>query len=186
MLELLGISWLEAGAVALATIGMYLALVVLVRVLGQRMLSGMSSYDLAAVIAFGGIIARAALGESPRLGGGIVAIVTLVLLQALSGVIRRSTFGARLVVNRPVLLMAGPRVLERNMGRCHVSHPELNSRLRLAGVSHPDQVGAVVFEPSGALSVIRSGQSIDEGVFDGVIGAEELGRPGQADRSGSI
>ncbi|MGO2110709.1 MAG: DUF421 domain-containing protein [Pseudoclavibacter sp.] len=176
MLELLGISWLEAGAVAIATVGMYVGLVLLVRVLGQRMLSGMSSYDLAAVIAFGGIIARSALGESPRLGGGIVAIVTLVLLQALSGVIRRSALGAQLLVNRPVLLMAGARVIEKHMNRCHVSYPELYSRLRLAGVSDLDQVGAVVFEPSGSMSVVRAGQHLDEDLFSGVIGVEELRR----------
>ncbi|WP_156760851.1 DUF421 domain-containing protein [Microbacterium karelineae] len=174
MAELLGITWLEAAAVALATVGMYLALVLLVRVLGQRMLSGMSSYDLAAVIAFGGIVARAALGEAPVLGGGIVALITLVALQALSGVVRRTRFGSRLVVNRPVLLMAGPEIIERHMRRCHVSTAELHSRLRQAGVSHPDQVGAVVFEPSGALSVVRAGQPIDPRVFDEVIGADLL------------
>lgn len=174
MAELLGVTWLEAGAVALATVGMYVALVLLVRVLGQRMLSGMSSYDLAAVIAFGGIIARAALGESPRLAGGVVALVTLVALQALSGVVRKTRFGARLVVNRPVLIMAGNEVLEKSMNRCHVSFPELHSRLRLAGVSHPDQVAAVVFEPSGALSVIRHGQPIDREMFRDVVGVEHL------------
>lgn len=174
MAELLGITWFEGAAVALATVGMYVVLVVLVRVLGQRMLSGMSSYDLAAVIAFGGIIARAALGESPRLGGGIVALVTLVALQALSGVIRRSPFGARLVVNRPVLIMAGPEVIAKNMSRCHVTYPELYSRLRQSGVSHPDQVGAVVFEPSGMLSVVRAGQPVDPDLFGDVVGAERL------------
>lgn len=174
MTELLGITWLEAGAVALATIGMYIALIVLVRLLGQRMLSGMSSYDLAAVIAFGGIIARAALGDSPRLGGGVVALVTLVGLQAVSGLLRRTRFGSALIVNRPVLLMAGPEVIEPHMRRCHVTHLELDSRLRLAGVSHPSQVGAVVFEPSGALSVIRAGQPISPEVFESVIGVEHL------------
>lgn len=174
MSELLGITWLEAGAVALATIGMYIALILLVRLCGQRMLSSMSSYDLAAVIAFGGIIARAALGESPRLGGGIVALVTLVGLQATSGLLRRTRFGAALIVNRPMLLMAGPQIIEKHMRRCDVSHGELDSRLRQAGISHPSQVAAVVFEPSGALSVIRAGQPISLEIFDSVVGVEYL------------
>lgn len=174
MRELLGITWLEAGAVALATIGMYIALIVLVRLLGQRMLSGMSSYDLAAVIAFGGIIARAALGDAPRLGGGVVALVTLVGLQAISGMLRRTRLGSALIVNRPVLLMAGSDVIEPHMRRCHVTRGELDSRLRLAGISDPSQVGAVVFEPSGALSVIRAGQPISPDVFEMVIGVERL------------
>ncbi|GGD34711.1 DUF421 domain-containing protein [Microbacterium faecale] len=182
MAELLGVTWLEAGAVALATVGMYVALVVLIRILGQRMLSGMSSYDLAAVIAFGGLIARAALGESPRLAGGVIALVTLVALQALSGVIRQTRFGSWLVVNRPVLIMAGSEVLQRHMDRCHVSYPELHSRLRQSGVSHADQVGAVIFEPSGTLSVIRRGQPMDPLFFRDVVGAERLteSSPGRA------
>nr|WP_240921429.1 YetF domain-containing protein [Microbacterium excoecariae] len=171
---MLGITWLEAGAVALATVGMYVAMVLLVRLLGQRMLSGMSSYDLAAVIAFGGIIARAALGDAPRLGGGLVALVTLVLLQAASGVVRRTRLGALLVVNRPVLLMVGETVLERHMRRCHVSHAELHSRLRQAGVGHPSQVAAVVFEASGTLSVVRAGQELDPALFGEVRGGELL------------
>ncbi|MBG6084856.1 DUF421 domain-containing protein [Zhihengliuella flava] len=174
MSGLLGITWLEAGAVALATVGMYVALIVLVRLLGQRMLSSMSSYDLAAVIAFGGIIARASLGDAPRLGGGVVALVTLVALQALSGLVRRTRWGFALIVNRPVLIMAGPEVIEAHLRRCHITRRELNSRLRQSGISHPSQVGAVVFEASGALSVIRAGQPIDPELFETVIGGEAL------------
>ena len=179
MIELLGISWLEAAAVVVATSGMYIALVLLVRVLGQRVLSSMSSYDLAAVIAFGGVVARAALGDAPRLGGGLVALVTLVILQAISGVVRRSRRGMTLIGNRPVLIMAGPEILEPHMRHCHVTRAELNSRLRQAGISDPNQVGAVVFEPSGALSVIRAGQPIDPELFVGVVGAQHLHSRGE-------
>lgn len=175
MAELLGITWLEAGAVAIATVGMYVVLVVLVRLLGQRLLSGMSSYDLPAVIAFGGIIARAALGESPRLAGGVVALVTIVVVQAVSGAIRRSGVGAKVVSARPIVLMTSEGVLEQHMRRCHVTRAELDSRLRLAGISHPAQVQAVIFEPSGAMSVIRAGQPVDAAMFEGVVGAERIG-----------
>ena len=153
---------------------MYVALVLIVRVLGQRLLSGMASYDLAAVMAFGGIIARAALGESPRLAGGIVALATLVVIRLLSGLLRRTRFGARLVVNRPTLLMAGARILEKHMSHCHVSMPELNAALRQSGIGSYDQVAAVVFEATGNLSVIRAGQDLDLRLLDGVVGAELL------------
>src|SRR5699024_6137228 len=105
---------------------------------------------------------------------GLIALITLVALQALSGVIRQTRFGSWLVVNRPVLIMAGPELLQRHMDRCHVSYPELHSRLRQSGVSHPDQVGAVIFESSGTLSVIRRGQPMDPELFREVIGAEKL------------
>ncbi|MBF6181750.1 DUF421 domain-containing protein [Nocardia otitidiscaviarum] len=174
MLESLGITVEGALAVVFATAGMYFVMVVLVRLLGQRVLSGMSSFDLVAVIAFGAVIGRAALGDSPRLAGGIVALVTLMTIQALVGVVRGTRVGSRAVVNRPVLLMAGREVLESHMRTCHVSRAELYSRLRQAGIAHTEDVGAVIFEPSGTISVLRAGRPIDPNLLIGVVGAELL------------
>ncbi len=174
MSELLWISPTEALAVVLGTIGMYLAMVVLVRVLGQRVLSGMSSFDLVAVIAFGSIIGRTALGETPRLAGGLVALVTLLLMQGAVGLVRRTRRGALAVSGRPVLLMAGSHVVARHMRRCHVRPAELQSRLRQAGIRHPREVAAVIFEPTGTVSVLSRGERIDPMLLSGVVGASLL------------
>lgn len=169
--DLLWLSPIEALAVALATAGMYLALVLFVRLLGQRVLSGMGAFDLAAVIAFGSVIGRAALGETPVLGGGLVALATLILLQGTVGMLRHPRWGYRAVSVAPVLLMAGPLVIEEHMQRCHVLPQELQSRLRAAGIRHPREVAAVTFEPHGGISVLRRGERIDPLLLSGVVGA---------------
>jgi uncharacterized membrane protein YcaP (DUF421 family) len=174
MLELLTITPTEVIVTIVATIGMYLVMVVLIRVLGQRLIASLSSFDVAAVIAFGAIIGRAALGDRPRLMTGVVALCTLVLIQAIVGGIRATRLGARIVAVRPILLMAGSRRLEANLRRCHVSDAELRSRLRIAGVRHPDQVAAVIFEPSGAISVLRSDGDLSEELIIDVVDAQEL------------
>ncbi|WP_324651721.1 DUF421 domain-containing protein [Georgenia sp. H159] len=174
MRELLWISPTEALAVVLATIGMYLAMLIFVRVLGPRVLSGMSSFDLVAVIAFGSVIGRAALGETPRLAAGVVALATLLALQGVVGVVRRLRWGALAVASHPVLLMAGSQVIEQHMRRCHVQPGELQSRLRMAGIRHPGEVAAVIFEPTGAVSVLRRGERIDPMLMSGVVGASLL------------
>lgn len=171
MRDLLWITPTEALAVVIATAGMYLGMVVLVRVLGQRVLSGMSSFDLVAVIAFGSIIGRAALGEIPVLAGGLVALATLLTVQGLVGVLRKRGWVQHAVVNAPVLLMAGPRIIEEHMRRCHVLPGELQSRLRQAGIRHYGEVVAVTFEPSGAISVLRRGERVDPLLLSGVVGA---------------
>src|SRR5690625_6480361 len=158
MRELLSISPTEALAVVLATIGMYLAMVVFVRLLGQRVLSGMSSFDLVAVIAFGSILGRAALGETPRFAAGVLALATLLTMQGLVGMIRRLGWGATAVTRRPVLLMAGDHVIDRHLRRCHVQPAELQSRLRQSGIRHRGEVAAVILEPSGTISVLRRGE----------------------------
>lgn len=175
MLDSLGdLLWLtptEALAVVLATTGMYLAMVLLVRVLGPRMLGAMSSYDLVAIIAFGAVLGRAALGDVAVLGGGLVALLTLVGLQAVAGALRAVPFGARAVSSEPVLLLADGRVLEKQLRRAHVSPAELASRLRLAGVARYDDVAVALLEPTGAISVLRRGAPIDPELLSGVIGA---------------
>lgn len=176
MWEHLGIGPTEALAVAVATVGMYLAMVVLIRVVGQRMISAMSSFDLAAIIAFGAVIGRAVLGDAPRLAGGLVALVTLIALQALTGAVRALPRGAHVVSVRPKLLMAGETVDRRQLRRSHVTLAELHSRLRIAGVRHPSEVAAVVLEPNGSISVLCRGEPIDPALLDGVIGADQVPR----------
>ena len=171
MHDLLWISPIEALAVVLGTTGMYLGMVALVRLLGQRVLSGMSSFDLVAVIAFGSIIGRAALGETPVLAGGLVALATLLTVQGLIGVLRRRGGLQQIVSTPPVLLMAGSNVIEENMHRCHVLPGELQSRLRMAGIRHYGEVATVTFEPSGTISVVRCGEPMDPLLLSGVVGA---------------
>ncbi|MGB3829668.1 MAG: YetF domain-containing protein [Ornithinimicrobium sp.] len=172
--DLLTVSPLESVAVVLSTIGMYVAMLLLVRVLGPRMLSGMSGFDLAAVIAFGAVIGRSALGEFPAFSAGLIALATLILLQGLVGMARRHRFGSALIDNHPVLLMAGERMLAEPMNRCHVLPGEVQSRLRLAGVRHPREVAAVILEPNGTISVLRRGQTIDPHLLSGVVGASQV------------
>lgn len=174
MRDLLLITPLEATAVVLATTGMYLSMVLVVRALGARVLSKMSGFDLAAAIAFGSVIGRASLGESPVLAGGVIALLTLVVLQAVAGQVRARTWGSKAVTTSPVLLMAGPHVIEEHLRRCHIQPNELQAQLRLAGVRHPDEVAAVTLEASGDISVVRAGVRLDPQLFSGVVGASML------------
>lgn len=176
MNELLGITPLEAAAVAIATAGMYAALVVLVRVLGQRMLASLSTFDLAAIIGIGSVLGRAALGEAPRLVGGLVALATLAACQAAVGLVRTRGWGARAVTTRPILLMAGETVLTRNLRRCHVVPSELAAKLRQAGIRHRREVAIAVLEPSGSISVLSTGELIDPLLLIDVDGADLVPR----------
>lgn len=174
ILDKLGITVTEAADVVLATVGMYVTLLVFVRLLGQRVLASMSGFDLVAVIAFGSVIGRAALGDTPRLASGVVALVTLIAIQAFLGLVRRTSFGHRLVTNRPVLLMAGSQILDDRLDRTHVSRSDLFTHLRQAGVRDTSEVAAVILESRGSVSVIRAGAPIAPELLEGVVGAELL------------
>lgn len=168
MWERLAVTPLEALAVVLSAIGMYFTFIVLIRLLGQRVLATMSSFDLAAVIALGAVAGRAILGYTPTLGAGIIGVATLVTLQALTGRFRQTSFGASLVSSRPLLLMAGAQVLHQNLRRAHMVEGELYSKLRLAGIRAAGEVACVILESTGTVTVLRRGELIDPALLEGI------------------
>jgi uncharacterized membrane protein YcaP (DUF421 family) len=170
----IGITPTGALSVVLAAGVLYGAFVVATRVLGQRVLAGLAGFDLAVVMFFGAVLGRATLGPWPTLTGGLIALTTLFLLQALVGQVRRRPLWNTVINNQPALLMAGPEVLEDQLERFHITRDELNAALRRAGVRRPAEVAAVVLEATGTLSVLRTGESLDPDLLSDVRGVDRL------------
>jgi hypothetical protein len=99
----LGVSWPDAGLVVVSTASIYLTFVVLVRVVGQRSLAAMASFDLALVVAVGSVIARTALLGILRKRGRLDAIMS----------------------GSPLLLAAGHEVVHASLARAHILESEL-------------------------------------------------------------
>ena len=161
MLAELGATWPEVLRVVISTGAIYLVLVLLVRLIGQRSLATMSSFDVGCVVALGAVVGRTVLLETPTLVIGLVALVSLFAMQGSLSRLRQHRRFDRWVNRPPVLLMTGARPLRDNMRRAHVAEDELRQRLRLAGVRRLDEVHCVVLERNGAVSVIRRGDDVD-------------------------
>lgn len=174
MAEQLGISPERAALVVLSTVVMYLALVLLVRVLGQRTLSSMSSFDLGCVIAMGAVIGRTVLLLDPTLMTGLIAMGTLFAIQITLSRVRQTRWIDRLANRPPVLLMADATPLPDNLRAAHVAEDELRQKLRLAGVRNLAEVRCAVLERNGAVSVVLRGEPLDPWLFSDVPGAERL------------
>ncbi|MCW4460073.1 DUF421 domain-containing protein [Microbacterium sp. MPKO10] len=169
-----GLDWFDTIRVVVSCIVFYGGVLLLVRVLGQRTLATLSSFDLAAIIALGAVIGRAILGDTPTLFAGLLGLATLLVLQAVTGQIRRVR-GASRVVNSPaVVLMAGSEILHDNLVRTHVIVDEVHSRLRQSGVRNASEIACVILEPTGAISVLKRGELIDTAMLRGVQGADRI------------
>lgn len=174
LISWLNISPMGALAVVISTVTMYFLFLLGMRLMGQRILTGMASFDIAAALVFGAVVGRSAIGPWPTLSAGIIAFITLITLQATVGHVTHTRRGDRIFNNSAVLLMAGSRVLEKNLHACHVTRAELYSRLRAAGVRNDDEVAAVIFEPNGHLSILKRGFLIDPELLANVRGAEAM------------
>lgn len=173
-----GLDGYDAVRIIISCVVFYVGIIVLVRVFGQRALASLSSFDLAAIIALGAIIGRSILGNTPTLVSGVLALATMLVLQALTGRLRR--FGRiEGIVNSPaIVLMAGDEVLLDNLARAHVDRGEVISKLRMSGIRQYREVACVILEPTGQISVTKRGLPLDEELLRGVIGADRIPREG--------
>lgn len=169
--------------VLLSALGIYVVLIVLTRLTGLRSFSKMSSFDFAITVALGSVLASTILAPSPALLTGAFGLAVLYGIQYGVSKSRRLTSAVEaLVDNEPLLIMAGEKILSDHLDAARMTEDDLRSKLRMAGISHPDQVLAVVFETSGDVSVVKKSDDADPWVFASIRGAEhlELSGPGTA------
>ena len=172
----LGVSLVEAAAVIVTTLGIALALLVLLRLLGQRSIARMSTFDVTVLLLLGSAGGRVLTGYTPSLAAGVIALVTLVALSWGAGKLGRTRLGAALLHDRPILLMAGGDVLHDSIRRARISEAQLWEALRTDGIRNLSEVAAVVLEGTGSISVIRQGAEIDPKLLAGIAGAEGSAR----------
>lgn len=150
-----------AFQVVVATVVVYLVFLALVRLAGQRTLTTLSVPDLASVMALGAIIGRTALLAEPTLATGLLALVTLLLMQRLMSLLGRSRVVGGWLHPAPLVLVHRGRLLPDNLRRARVSDDELRQHLRLAGVATLAEVAHAVLERTGEISVLRADRPVD-------------------------
>ena len=160
MAQWLGLPWAGVLATILATTVIYTVFLLVTRLLGVRMLASLTTFDTLMALLFGGLIARTTLGPTPTLATGVTAFLTLVTLHFTLGKFANTTFGDHALNSRALVLMAGEAICEKNMRRTHTTRIELRSALRTAGIHSFSEVAAVIMEPSGKLSIYRTGTPI--------------------------
>ena len=170
----LGITLPHALAVVLSAVGIYVAFLVFVRVLGQRVLAAMSTFDVVVTVMLGAVAGRVILGHPPTLVSGVLGLATLFLLEVVFGHLQGRSVWHRLLNAPAGLLMVGSEVDEAALKRAHIAPSELNGALRRAGVRSYSEVACVLLEPGGGLSVLRRGVPIDRELLAHVEGAHKI------------
>jgi uncharacterized membrane protein YcaP (DUF421 family) len=151
--------WYALGRVLLVGVLAYAALVLLLRISGNRTLSKLNAFDLVVTVSLGSTLATVLLSKDISLSEGALAFAILIGLQFLvtwSSV--RAGWFSRLVKSEPVLLFHRGRFLSQAMRRARIVEPEVLSVLRTQGVARLEEVEAVVLETDGSLSVIRQSE----------------------------
>ncbi|WP_344306046.1 DUF421 domain-containing protein [Brevibacterium samyangense] len=172
--DAMGIELWRIPIVMASAVGIYFAFLLLTRLFGARILTGLNGFDIVMVIMFGAVAGRVIIGHPPSLAAGVVGLATLMGTAALFGLVRRRFRAGRVFESPATVVLAHGDVLEENVGRTHVTHEDIVVALRRAGVGRFEDAQCVILESNGTLSVIREGVRIDPEILWDVRGAEKV------------
>jgi uncharacterized membrane protein YcaP (DUF421 family) len=147
-------SWYYVGRSATLALVGFLALIVILRLSGKRTLSKMNVFDFVFVVAVGSVFAGTVIEKDVTLIEGLVALTTLVAVQAiLASIAARSERFEMLLNGEPTLLLSHGSFLHRAMRKERVTEEEVRAAIREQGITRVEDVDAVVLENDGNLTV---------------------------------
>lgn len=134
----------------------YLALLIVVKLLGKRMSGQLTNVDLGVMVVLGAIVSAPMQIAQRGLLPGVVSLLVLLCLQRAIGL--ATAVWPRFeqwVFGRGSTLVADGQMLLPAMRRACVSHEQLHGILRAHGVRDLGEVERVYLEASGSFSVLR-------------------------------
>jgi uncharacterized membrane protein YcaP (DUF421 family) len=144
--------------VAIISVLAYASLVVVLRLAGKRSLAKLNAFDLVVTVALGSTLATVLLTKDVAFLEGLLAFVMLAFLQwVVSRLSIAWPFFRGVVRSQPKLLLEDGRYREPAMAAERVTQAEVDAAVRSAGIGRIEDVGAVVLETDGSLSVIQRG-----------------------------
>jgi uncharacterized membrane protein YcaP (DUF421 family) len=172
-------SWAAIGRVALVTTTVFVAIVAMLRLVGQQALAKMSGFELVFTVTLGSVVANVAVSRDITVSEAVAALLTMLALQEVLRFLQSRYLPVHHLVREPprVLLWDG-ELLEDRLRETSVSADEIRAAVRKAGLRSLNDAQAVVLENDGDWSVIPKGDGrSDESAF---FGLPIPGRPGSS------
>ncbi len=161
-------NWSDLWQVPVAAVVMLGVVIAVVRLIGLRSFSKMSSFDFAVTVSIGSVLAGVASTSVPLVNGAIAAATLLGTQAIISSVRVRRSEAETALDNTPVLLMDGPAFLDDNMRLARVTRSDVMAKLREANVLRLQEIRAVVLETTGDISVLHGSHEVDDEILDGL------------------
>lgn len=159
--------WAGPAQIVLVGVLAYVALILFLRLFGKRTLAKMNAFGLVVTVALGSALSSVLLTRSVPLLDGVVAFLLLLGLQfVVAWVSLRARWFRSLVKSDPALLVRDGVFQDEIMRHERVDRDEVLAAIRQNGIVPIHDVGAVVLETDGSLSVLRR--------HDGPVGASSL------------
>lgn len=142
------------GEKILRTVVVYLAIAILLRVGGRRLMAQMNSLDLVVVLLLSNVVQNAIIGPDNSVLGALIGAVVLIGFDlGLDLLTQRSPGLRRLLEGKPVELVRDGRPDRAALAGVGIDDRELALALRRQGIDDVSQVEAASLETAGDLLI---------------------------------
>jgi uncharacterized membrane protein YcaP (DUF421 family) len=136
---------------------MYLVLLCLLRAMGRRELSQLTTFDLLITVVIGDLIQQGVTQEDMSFTGALLAVGTMCLLAVASSYIGlRSRRAQRVLDGVPVVIARNGVLFDEVMRRERITESELMEAARGEQVADLSKIDLVVVEADGRFSFLRA------------------------------
>jgi len=143
--------------IILRVVIIYLAVLVGIRLTGKREVGQMSPFDLVLLLLLANAVQNAMTGPDTSVIGGLVAAVTLLVVNAVvTKFVQRNRKARKLVEGTPTMLVHNGVLLRKNLDREEISAEDINQALREHGIFSLADVYLATLEVDGSISVIKT------------------------------
>jgi uncharacterized membrane protein YcaP (DUF421 family) len=133
----------------------YLFLVAVMRISGKREVGQMSILELIVILIISDAVQNSMVGENTTIWGGLVAVLTLLGLDALlKAITGRSRRLRQAIEGEPRLLVRDGQMLSKALHEEKVEPSEVRAAIRAKGLERVEDVHLAVLETDGSISVI--------------------------------
>ncbi len=138
----------------------FIALYLLVRLMGKRELGQMTPFELIVLVVIGDLIQQGVTQNDFSLTGAVIAVSTIafwaLIFSWLSYLWPRAE---RLLEGEPRVIVRDGELLDGNLRRNRLTRSEIESEMRLAGIGHLADVAWAILEPRGKISFIQRSET---------------------------
>ena len=141
----------------------FMALYLLVRLMGKRELGQMTPFELIVLVVIGDLIQQGVTQNDFSLTGAVIAVSTIAFWALVfSWLSYLSPAAERLLEGEPRVIIRDGELLEANLRRSRLTRSEIESEMRLAGIARLADVGWGILEPRGKISFIQRAEGGDD------------------------
>jgi uncharacterized membrane protein YcaP (DUF421 family) len=150
--------------IVMRTIGVYIGLLMLFRLMGKRSMSDLSALDFILFLIMSEALQNALVDDDKSVVMGLTVVLTFVMVDLGVAVVKKKyDLADKIAEGVPLLLVDHGRVLERNIAKTHIRTDDILQTARnKQGLERMSQIKYAVLETSGGISIIPAEQDIED------------------------